>query len=168
MIIKALDERGIKYDVKYTKSNKMSISVTKEALVKIRYHRSISTTKVIEYVEKHLDWIEKNFLKNFLPKRKYITGEKYLYLGKEYRLRVSLCQKESVFLDNGDLVIYTKDQTYEHIDQLVYKFKIEQAEIVFSLILDKCFREMTNYLTKFPKLEVKRYKRRLSRIKAKR
>lgn len=160
MIIKVLDDRGIKYDIKYTKSNKMSISVTKDAIVKIRYHKSISQTRVIEYVEKHLSWIEQNFIKNFVPKRKFVTGERYLYLGKKYRLYIANCQKEAVFLENDNLVIYTKDMTYEHIDKLVKKFKIEQAEMVFSLILDKCFREMNNYLTKFPKLEVKSYKRR--------
>lgn len=160
MIIKVLDERGIKYDIKYTKSNKMSISVTKDALVKIRYHKSINKDRVIDYVEKHLSWIEQNFLKNYVPPRKYVTGERYLYLGKEYRIRLALCQKEEVFLDNGDFVIYTKESSYEHIDKLVKKFLIEQCEIVFSLILDKCFREMSNYLTKFPKLEIKGYKRR--------
>ena len=160
MIIKVLDDRGIKYDVKYSKSPRISISVTKEALVKVRFHKSISEKKVLEYIEKNLSWIETNFIKNFIPERKYKTNERYLYLGKEFRLRVSECAKEDVFLDNGELVIYTKKLTYEHIDKLVNKFKKEQAEIIFSMILDKCFREMNNYLKKFPKLEIKKYKRR--------
>lgn len=160
MIIKALDDRGIKYDVKYSKSLKMSISVTKEAIVKIRFHKSIKETKVIEYVLKNMSWIEENFIKNYVPKRQYKTYEPYLYLGKEYKLRVCECKKNEVFLEDGFLVIYTKNNTFEYIDKLVNKFKKEQAEMVFSMILDKCFREMNNYLSKFPVMDIKTYKRR--------
>ncbi len=160
MIIKVLDDRGIKYDVKYSKSPRISISVTKDALVKVRYHQSISEKKVLDYIEKNISWIETNFIKNFTPTRKYKSNERYLYLGKEFRLRVAECSKEDVFIDNGELVIYTKNSSYEYIQRKVHKFKKEQAEIVFSMILDKCFLEMNNYLKKFPKLEIKQYKRR--------
>lgn len=160
MIIKALDDRGIKYDVKYSKTLKISISVTKEALVKVRFHKSISQKKVLEYIDKNLTWIESNFLKNYVPPRKYKQNERYLYLGKEYKLSIVLSKKNEVFLDGDYLVIYTKNESFDYIDKLVNKFKKEQAEIVFSLILDKCFREMNNYLQKFPSLVIKAYKRR--------
>ena len=160
MIIKILDDRGIKYDIKYSKSPRISISVTKDAVVKIRYHKSIHKEKVLEYIEKNISWIETNFIKNYIPKRQFHNHERYLYLGKEYKIRICECSSSKVFLENNELVIFTKNQSFEYIQKIVNKFKTEQAEIVFSMILDKCFREMSNYLQKFPKLEFKKYKRR--------
>ena len=160
MSIKALDLLGIPYILTETKVHKLSIIVTKDAIVKIRYHKSISMKKINEYVEQHIDWIKQKYLTFYVPKRQYVNNEHYLILGNEYKLDIVSASTNKVFIDGEYLVIYTKSQEKDAIKKLIDKYIKSQAEDVFNILLEKCFSQMANYLKKYPTLQIKKYKSR--------
>lgn len=114
--------------------------------------------KTIFFIEKNIDWIEKNNLVAKPIVRKYEDGEEYLYLGKKYYLKIINNSHSGVFLQDDVMFIYI--DTHENIKKIVNKWRQDEAEKVFSLTLLKCFNKMSNYLTVYPKLEIKKYKAR--------
>lgn len=162
MKIKALDIRGIPYRIRISKSKRSKITVTvkKDAVVNIAYSKNISTNAIIEFVEKHIEWIEKKYLEEYRPKREYKNNERYLFLGKEYILHVKEYSNNQVFIEGNYLVVYTKNNTFEYNKKLIEKFKKEKAEEIFNILLRKCFDNMKTLLKTFPKLEYRKYKSR--------
>jgi len=158
--IKALDDRGIPYKTRIIKPNKITISIDSTGTVIIKYNKYIPKYKVNEFVNDKIDWITSHFLKNYQPPRKYITGEKYKLLGVEYTLYVVNSDENKIFIDSNYLIVHTIKNEYNYIDKLFSKYLMDASTEVFNLALQKCFNDMSRVLTKYPALDIKRYKSR--------
>lgn len=159
-MIKALEERSIPYVISYTKTNKVSIIVTKEALVKIRFNKSIPLKRINEYVNDHIKWIEEKYLMYYVPKRCYKNNERYLILGKEYKLDIVLAKTNKVFTEGDYLVVYTKSDDSIEIKKLLDKYTTDLAVDTFNILLLECFNKMKDKLPHYPSLKIKNYKSR--------
>ena len=162
MKIKTLEIRGIPYIVRTNnaKKRKITISVKNDAVVSISHHPQMTVTSINEFVEKHIKWIEEKYLEKYRPKREYKNNERYLLLGEEYILHVVNYSKDEVFVEGRYLVVHTKNNSYEYNKKLINKFKKEQIEEVFNILLDKCFNNMKGLLKSYPKLSYRKYKSR--------
>lgn len=158
--IEALEVRGIPYQLVETKSLKVSIGVSKDAICKIRYHKSVSHEWLNDYVLRHIEWIEKTFIKYYRPKREFKNNERYLFLGKEYILNILKTNTNEIIVEGKYLTIHTRNLETLYIKKLINKWLLEQAYLTFEVILNQCFLKMEKYLNKYPKLEIKRYKSR--------
>lgn len=115
-------------------------------------------SKVEQFVELHLEWILKNYDIAKPIERNYETGEEYLYLGRKYTLVVVPNKYQEVHINDDKMFVFVPyNKTAE---QVLEKWRKEEAEKVFSLVLHSCFDKMSKHLTKFPSLEIKRYKAR--------
>lgn len=160
MKINVLDVRGIPYKVRRTKTRRIAVVVKSDSVVYVRCYKYASIDDVNKFIETHIQWIEEQYLKYYQPKREYKNNERYLFLGKEYILHVVEMKKDQVLIEGNYLVVYTKNNTYEHNKKIINKFKNEQIEEVFNILLNKCFEKMKHLLKKYPILEYKRYKAR--------
>lgn len=158
--IDALEKRGIPYQLVKTKSFKVSVSISKDAICKIRYHESLSFERLNEFVLKNITWIEKTYLKYYQPKRKFTNNEKYLFLGREYILNISKTNTNEIIVEGKYLTIHTRNLETDYIKEIINNWLIDQAYLTFEVTLSKCFQKMEKYLKRFPKLEIKRYKSR--------
>lgn len=115
-------------------------------------------SKVEQFVEMHLDWVLKHHV-NALPiERNYVTGEEYLYLGKKYKLNVVNNKYQQVYINENTIYVFVPfNKTCE---QILEKWRKEEAEKTFTLILHSCFDKMKYLLKQFPVLEIKHYKAR--------
>ena len=84
----------------------------------------------------------------------------YLFLGKEYEFSIFLSKYSQIELLNNKMIIYTNDLNSLKIRKIVSEWRLKQAEMIFQEVLNKCFKEMSHYLNKYPLLEIKRYKSR--------
>ncbi|HEY5714445.1 MAG TPA: SprT family zinc-dependent metalloprotease, partial [Candidatus Gracilibacteria bacterium] len=79
-------------------------------------------------------WLKKQVkdLKRLQPnrsKREYVSGESFLYLGRQYRLIVEESDKNEVHFANGRIVLQTKDRSKNQ--EILEKWYLERAEKVF-------------------------------------
>lgn len=109
------------------------------------------------FVEKHIDWIIKNYRLSKPVERKYLDGEEYLYLGKVYYLKIIENKHPGVHLNDNIMFVYVNNQSPEKI---IDKWKKEEAEKIFQEIMYNCYIKMDKYFNKYPILEIKSYKAR--------
>ena len=162
MIIKSLELRSIPYEIKDTKSLKISISVKNNGTIIIKKNKLFSNEKVIEFVDNHIDWIEKAYLKNYIPPRKYITGEEYLLLGKTYHLNLVYDNLDTIEVDFDHLIIiiHTSSTVIKHIDKLMNSYLSKLSNEVFTILFEKALNNIQTYLEIRPKFFIKQYKSR--------
>ena len=86
--------RTINYEIVYSKKrNKASIVISPDLKVEFRAPHGISSETIRKMVNEKAEWIQKKlewFEVNRLPdhKKQYYEGEIYLYLGREYPLKI--------------------------------------------------------------------------------
>lgn len=148
--------KTINFRLEYSDRKSLGITVTPEMEVLVKAPVNTPIEKIRDKVKKKAPWIikQKDFFLTFqpkAPKRKYVSGETHLYLGKQYRLHIKPGKQESVKLkgkfievttDNksraGDLMSkwylhHAKSKLHEIALPLVDKFKkynVEPSSVV--------------------------------------
>lgn len=109
------------YDYKLLKESRKTLSLTvmpdMEILVKCPHEADDERVEL--FLKKKWFWLQKqlNFFKKYQRKiyeREYISGESYLYLGRQYKLIVKSGQIDKVSLIKGQINIYTTRKTTDH------------------------------------------------------
>lgn len=159
-------ENKIPYQVKTSKTNKLTIKINQDNHVIITIPTRVKKDEVEKFIEKNLDWIyEKTANKLTIEKRSFQKKETYYYLGSEYQIYplVTTDKKdERVDFDqnNRSIKIYSYLETPESYQNLLNNWRNETATMVFNELLYKVFQRMEKYLNKYPELIIKKYKSR--------
>ncbi len=100
------------------------------------------TNGEIKYIlNKRADWIKKQlvlFNQNEPIKRELVSGENFVYLGKNYRLKVIEAQEERVKLNRGYFELYVKDkQHYTKKEKLIESWYKTKAAVHFQKTIEK-------------------------------
>ena len=100
--------RTIDFRLEYSDRKSLGITVTPDMEVLVKAPTDTTIEKVKEKIRKKASWIikQQSFFLSFQPKtpqRKYINGETHLYLGRQYRLQISIDKDESVKLKVNSL-----------------------------------------------------------------
>lgn len=143
--------RTIDFRVQYSVRKSLGITVTPETEVLVKAPAETSIEKVKEKIRKKAPWIIKqlSFFLSFqpkTPKRKYISGETHLYLGRQYRLQIKIGKDDSVKL-KGKFIIVTASKKSGAKD-LLHDWYLEHAKTKFHAIA-------TPLIEKFRKHKVK-------------
>jgi predicted metal-dependent hydrolase len=107
---------NIDYELQYSDRKTLGITVTPDMNVIVTAPIGTEIHKIESMLIKRAPWIIRS-ISYFLsfhpktPKRKYISGETHLYLGRQYLLKVIIGQEESVKLKGKYFVICTKNST---------------------------------------------------------
>lgn len=159
-------ENRIPYQVKISKTNKLTIKINQDNHVIITIPARVRKDEVEKFIEKNLDWIyEKTANKLTITKRNFKTKEIYYYLGYEYQIYPFIAKTkndERVDFDQSSrsIKIYAYTQTPENYQKLLNNWRCETATMVFNELLYKVFQRMEKYLKKYPELIIKKYKSR--------
>ncbi len=98
--------------------------------------------KEIEYIlDKRDTWIRKQlelFSKNRETKRELVSGENFIYLGKNYRLKVIEADYEKSKLNRKYFELYLKDKNnYIKKEKLINNWYKSKADVYFKEIVDR-------------------------------
>jgi len=107
--------KRIDFQLSFVDRKSLGITITPEMKVVVKAPLNASVEKVKEKVKNKAPWIikQQNFFLGFYPKtpiRKYVSGETHLYLGRQFRLDVSIGKKNDVKYKGGFIEVITKDK----------------------------------------------------------
>ncbi len=103
----------IDFNVLYVDRKTMEIAVHPDTMVVIKAPVGTAFSEVRKRVARRAGWIKRklDYFRKFEPRtpgRSYIGGETHLYLGKQYRLKISSGDINSVKLIRGHFYIEVK------------------------------------------------------------
>lgn len=142
----------------------MDIEVTPEMDVIVRAPLESKIESILDKVQKKAPWIFKqiNFFKEFHPKissKKYITGETFLYLWKQYILKVEITSDtENVKLKWKYLLVSVNDLW--NAEKVVEKWYLKHAKENFKKYSEWIIKKFEVYNVKPWKISIRKMKSR--------
>ena len=114
----------------------LSLTVTPELTIIVKCPFQTDVERIEKFLRKKWFWLEKqlNFFKKYQRKsypKEYISGESYLYLGKQYTLRVEESEQDGICFDKRNIVVFGTEKDPEYIQQLIKQFFVFRAEEIF-------------------------------------
>lgn len=107
-----MEEFDFKVQIKISDTRKSVYLSVEEDLVEVLVPQSISYDRIKDVIKKKSLWIKtklkENASKPTFRKKEYISGESFLYLGKNYRLKIKEGDISSVKLIGGNLEVTTQ------------------------------------------------------------
>lgn len=132
----------------------------------VRAPKEVTLAEIEKFLAKKWSWMEKQlaeFRKYKKPvelERRYVSGESYFYLGRQYLLEVRSAKRDLVRLERNKIVIFTTKslRNSEHNGRLFNEWLDGRRWSVFKRQFIKAFGEF-NYKT-IPQLKIRAMKRR--------
>ncbi len=90
----------------------LSLTVTPDLQIIVKCPTQTDLTRIEVFLQKKWFWLEKqlSFFKKYqrkVYKKEYVSGEGYLYLGRQYKLVVKRGKEDIVLLTRGQLIVHT-------------------------------------------------------------
>jgi len=131
--------KTIDFRLEYSDRKSLGITVTPEMEVLVKAPIDTTIEKVKEKIRKKAPWIikQQSFFLAFHPKtaqRKYISGETHLYLGRQYRLKISIGNEESVKLKGKFIEVTTPEKS--KVKDLLNNWYLRHARTKFHEIAE--------------------------------
>lgn len=138
------------------------IEVLPTTKIKIKAPENKNKQDILKKVQKKAKWITKQkryFVDNYKTpdEKKYVSGECFRYLGKQYRLKVIKSTTDSVKLKNGYLVVEYNLKTPE---KLINKWYKDKALSIYEKELDNCYQKFIVYNIVRPSLKIRKLTKR--------
>lgn len=158
----------------YRKRKNITIQINPNYEVNIISPLGVSKKILKDILLEKSDWILKKFdeykeVEHIYKEKEFVDNEKYMYLGKEYNLKIILDENEEVFIENDLLIVKVKNIDKEYIkNKLKLWYKKESERIVIERLV-YC-RENSDMMMKLipSKLRVKEQKKRWGTCTSKR
>lgn len=143
----------------------LSLTVTPDLRIIVKCPFKADSERIEAFLQKKWFWLEKqlSFFKKYQRKtyeKEYISGEGYLYLGRQYELVVLKGKEDSVLLTRGQLLVTTVKSVSDgrYNKKLIEKWFAEKTDLVFQ-------DRFTDMLSLFefkntPKLSIREMKKR--------
>lgn len=134
----------------------LSIEVLPTTKIKVKAPENKNRQDIIKKVQNKAKWITKQkryFADNYkkTDEKKYVSGECFRYLGKQYRLKVIKSDADSVKLKNGYFVVEYNLKTPA---KLINKWYKDKALSTYKKEIDKCFQQFIAYKIDKPSLKI--------------
>lgn len=125
----------------YKSVKNISIKVKPTLEVVLTVPTNTTQEKIDQILKKRNDWIlaQLDYFKKFnLPQKKLVSGESFAYLGRNYRLKITASNYESVKLIGAYLHVSLTDKTdHNKKSQLIEAWYKQKAEDYFKKIITK-------------------------------
>ena len=160
---------ALSYSLIKSSRKSISIIVHPDGNVVVRAPKRATVGQIREVLDNRMDWIIKHKMKfeeqrRLNPKREYINGEKHLFLGKEYILRVNNSLANSAAKNsvskNGDFIdIWRADDLMA--EELMQQWYLSMAKEIFPQIVTPVINNFRSIYNVAPnKISVKKMKSR--------
>ena len=143
----------------------LSLTVTPDLRIILKCPERVDSERIETFLKKKWFWLEKqlSFFKKYQRKiyeKEYVSGEGYLYLGRQYKLVVKKGKEDRVVLSKGQLLVQTTRDVSDsrRNKNLIDTWYAEKTNIIFQ---DR-FTEMISRFDykNIPKLSIREMKRR--------
>ncbi|WP_314287514.1 SprT family zinc-dependent metalloprotease [Capnocytophaga sputigena] len=153
------------YELYYTDRKTLGIKVYPDTSVKVFAPIDTDLPIIEQHLKAKRKWIEKQqrSFRSYLPAtpaRQYIGGESFLYLGKQYMLKIESSTAEEVKLYQGRLVVKTVNPEATHIKKLLQQWYIARATILFNKLFEEQFCLFKRFGLEKPILQIKKMEKR--------
>ena len=140
--------KHIAFDLVYSERKTLGITVNPEMEVIVKAPLGASIDTILERVFKKAPWIlkQQSYFLGFFPKttkRKYISGETHLYMGRQYQLKLTAAKKSEVKYKGRMIEIFTQDKSKAEI--LLKSWYKEKAKIKFAEIAEPIIQRFKKY-----------------------
>ena len=149
----SIDFGSKKIDFKLTFSDRKSlgITITPDMEVIVKAPRDASIDKIKEKVRKKARWIikQQGYFLAFhprTPEKKYVSGETHLYLGRQYRLKVTEAMTNSVHFSGSFFEVQSKKKS--SAKTLLRQWYRERAKMKFAEIAEPWIQRFEKYNVK--------------------
>ena len=157
----------IRYELTYSERKTLVIHVYPDTSVVVDAPLDTPVDKVHAKVLKRAAWILREQLQfeTYAPAqplpRRYVSGESYRYLGRQYRLKVETDTVERTVLKRGYLVVGVHDPSLKpRIAALIDHWYRSHARTIFAERLEACYPRVESLGIPFPDLTVRDMKAR--------
>ena len=153
------------YELYYTDRKTLGIKVYPDTSVKVFAPIDTPLEVIALHVEAKSRWIKKQqaIFDTYLPKlppRQYVGGETFLYLGRQYMLRIEETEEEVVRFYQGRLVVKTLNPSSEQVKELLQTWYHRRAKIVLSQLFSQQFILFNRFQIEKPTLVIKPMEKR--------
>lgn len=134
----------LEFTVRRRERKTLEIAVEPDASIVVTAPVSASIEDIEDRVKKRARWIvrQQRYFGQYLPRtpeKRFIPGETHLYLGRQYRLKVSADLKNTVRLARGFInVTSVRPKNAEATKELVERWLVERAHDKFRARLEAC------------------------------
>ncbi len=123
----------------------LSLIVTPELKIILKCPKEVTTEKINNFLQKKWFWLEKqfSFFKKYQRKtyqKEFISGESFLYLGRQYKLQVKQSSRNLVSFTKGKILLETtkSSSNSNHNKKILREWFNQKAELIF----EERFKEM--------------------------
>lgn len=147
-------------------STRLRLIVTPALHVTIKAPRNCSTVDALTWARQRAGWIvrQQDYFREFLPRpegKRYVSGESFRYLGRQYRLKVEEGRPQRALLRRGQLMVTTREPgDPARTKALVDNWYRKVSKDVFDRRLDACMQTAQRVGIPRPALTRRRMRRR--------
>lgn len=158
--------KTIDFSLLYCDRKTMEIAVHPDGTIVVKAPVQSDIALIEKKIIKRARWILKtlNYFNQFHPKtpdRCYVNGETHLYLGKQYRLKLTEGPENSVKLSRGFFHITCRSEPSPNTaNKLLNEWYSQRAQLQFAESMDRCWHKLGGLGGIRPKLSIKRMKKR--------
>ncbi len=130
-------------NVSYQKRKTVAVSVYPDKRIIAKFPIQIKKHIILDFLNRKVKWINKKieYYDQFHPlptERKYISGESYYYLGRQYQLNIEKSKNEYVKMKHSQIIVYTKEpKNREQVKKLLNTWYKEHAINYISIRIEK-------------------------------
>lgn len=155
------------YDYKLLRLDRKTLSLTvlPDLSIVVRSPLNSTAERIEKFLKKKWLWLDEQikYFKKFQSKgtkKEYVSGESFLYLGRQYKLIVRIAKHDSVSLSKGVILCHTTDSTRSKAStkKNIDRWYAEKAKEIFAERYDAIFKKFD--YTHQPKLQIKKMDRR--------
>ena len=155
------------YDYKLLRLDRKTLSLTvlPDLSIVVRCPLSATALRIEKFLKKKWLWLDEQikYFKKFQSKgtkKEYVSGESFLYLGRQYKLIVRIAKHDTVSLSKGVILCHTADsaKSKQSTKKNIDRWYVEKAKEIFAERYDAIFKKFD--YTHQPKLQIKKMDRR--------
>jgi predicted metal-dependent hydrolase len=155
----------IEFELQLEDRESLVIKVMPNSSIRIKAPLQNSDDEIIEKIKSKAKWIDKQqryFQENYKTslEKKYVSGETHLYLGKQYRLKVSEGDSNTVKLKNGYFFVESKNANRINIKKILDNWYKKQARRIFQEQLEACFQRFSKFNIQIPEIKIRNFEKR--------
>ncbi len=131
------------YEIRFRATRRtLAIEVHPDSRVLVRAPLGCPESTIAARVLKRARWITRQLaeFEHYRPRtpvRQYVCGESHLYLGRQYRLKVTTGDTAGVKLARGQLLVSLPgDSDPDKVKALLHRWYLDRAHTIFSAVLD--------------------------------
>lgn len=160
------------YELLVMKRKSLEIAVHPDKRIVVKAPQTSTLEAIEEKMRKRARWIKRQlaYFNQFAPRtpdRQYVGGESHLYLGRKYRLKIEVTNKDQVFLKNGYFYVAATSSKPKHLQALMNTWYSQRAKMHLSKIFADCWDVFKKNDLKKPNLKLQKMDKRWGSLSTK-